>query len=123
MAQGTDSEAAWKIAEGGFGLVTSDTDPGWFGKGLQKSKITKKKTRKKLKIFLKKSLGIYFTSSFEYALRYALTKAGSNKKPEILICAIIPGNIYPVSDMSLLGTTFQNGYQSNFAIGSFLFTK
>ena len=33
MAQGTDSEAAWKIAEGGFGLVTSDTDPGWFGKG------------------------------------------------------------------------------------------
>ena len=33
MAQGTDSVAAWKIAEGGFGLVTSDTDPGWFGKG------------------------------------------------------------------------------------------
>ena len=40
MAQGTDSIAAWKIAESGFGLVTSDNDPGWFGKGKHISKTT-----------------------------------------------------------------------------------
>jgi len=32
MAQGTTSETAWKIAQGGFGVVAS-LDPGWSGQG------------------------------------------------------------------------------------------
>jgi len=32
MAQGTASDTAWKIAQGGFGVVAS-SDPGWFGQG------------------------------------------------------------------------------------------
>ena len=32
MAQGTASETAWKIAQGGFGVVAS-LDPGWYGQG------------------------------------------------------------------------------------------
>ena len=33
MAQGTSKEASWGIAEGGFGVVASANDQGWFGKG------------------------------------------------------------------------------------------
>ena len=33
MAQGTSKEASWGIAEGGFGVVASPNDQGWFGKG------------------------------------------------------------------------------------------
>ena len=32
MGQGTNSETAWKIAQGGFGVVSS-LDLGWFGSG------------------------------------------------------------------------------------------
>jgi len=33
MAQGTTSQAAWSIAQGGFGIIASENDQGWFGKG------------------------------------------------------------------------------------------
>jgi len=33
MAQGTSVEAAWGIAQGGFGIAAS-LDEGWFGNGL-----------------------------------------------------------------------------------------
>ena len=32
MAQGTETKAAWGIAQGGFG-VAATLDPGWFGQG------------------------------------------------------------------------------------------
>ena len=32
MAQGTSSEAAWSIAQGGFGIAAS-LDEGWYGNG------------------------------------------------------------------------------------------
>ena len=81
--------------------------------------------------------GIYMTSSIQYASKYAKTKAdqmNKGKKMEeekvkaaILICATIPGNTFPVPDMSLYGKPVQNGYQSHFTIGrhcfSFSFTK
>ena len=33
MAQGTMSIAAWGISQGGFGVIASEDDQGWFGKG------------------------------------------------------------------------------------------
>ena len=32
MAQGTENEAAWSIAQGGFGVAAS-LDEGWYGNG------------------------------------------------------------------------------------------
>ena len=76
--------------------------------------------------------GIYLTSSIQYASKYAKTKAdqmntgkkmGEEKvKAAILICATIPGNTFPVPDMSLNGKPVQNGYQSHFTIGKNVFS-
>ena len=42
MAQGTMSIAAWGISQGGFGVIASEDDQGWFGKGLFDFNKTKK---------------------------------------------------------------------------------
>jgi len=94
MIQGTTTDAGWSIAQGGFGVVSSEDDPGWYGKG------------------------IYTTSHMKYASRYAESKAGAMKKPALLICAIVPGNILPVVDAkTYYGKPVANGYQSHFTIG------
>ena len=31
--QGTDSVAAWSIAQSGFGVIAAEGEPGYFGKG------------------------------------------------------------------------------------------
>jgi len=94
MVQGTTTEAGWSIAQGGFGVVASEGDPGWYGKG------------------------IYTTSYMKYASRYAKSKAGTTKKPALLICVIVPGNTLPVVDAkTYYGKPVANGYQSHFTIG------
>jgi len=94
MVQGTTIEAGWSIAQGGFGVVSGEDDPGWYGKG------------------------IYTTSHLKYASMYAKSKAGATKKPALLICVIIPGNILPIVDAkTYYGKPVANGYQSHFTIG------
>jgi len=93
MVQGTTTEAGWSIARGGFGVVSSIGDYGWFGRG------------------------IYTTSHLKYASKYAETKAGDIKTPALLICVIIPGNILPVVEVTYYGKPVANGYQSHFTIG------
>ena len=109
MVQGTTSEAAWGISQGGFGVIASEKDQGWFGKG------------------------IYMTSSLKYASLYAKRSAslsttaatagrGPPKKPAVLVCAVIPGNILPVVDVkTYYGKHVADGYQSHFTIGIFFF--
>jgi len=82
MIQGTKEEFAWKIVKNGFGTVAT-TDEGYYGKG------------------------IYFTSDFNYAKKYAGTgnttpaKLSSESLPSnpgqvFVISMTIPGNPYPV---------------------------
>ena len=106
MVQGTTSEAAWGISQSGFGVIASEKDQGWFGKG------------------------IYLTSSLKYANLYAkrsakLTTAATSttgdvqKKAAVLVCAVISGNILPVVDAkTYYGKHVANGYQSHFTVGS-----
>ena len=99
MAQGTSGDAAWAIAQGGFG-VTASQDAGWFGKG------------------------IYFTSELKYAEKYSeLAAQQHNKRAAIVISAVITGNPFPVIEHpfqdanSFLGKTCQIGYQSHCVCG------
>ena len=79
---------------GGFGVVASEGDPGWYGKG------------------------IYSTNSVEYAFQYAKNKAGAKKKPALLICVVVPGNILPVVNAeTYYGRPVANGYQAHFTVG------
>ena len=94
MIQGTTTEAGWSIAQGGFGVVSGEDGLGWYGHG------------------------IYTTSHMKYASKYAESKAGATKKPALLVCAIVPGNILPVVDnTTYYGKPVTNGYQSHFTIG------
>jgi len=97
MVQGTTAEAAWRIAQGGFGVYASENDQGWFGKG------------------------IYLTSSARYAHKYADRKGTKSKKPPaLLICAVAPGNIFPVIDTkTYYGRNVADGFQSHFTIVDF----
>jgi len=92
MAQGTRSKVAWDIVKTGFAVLSSPKDEGWFGKG------------------------IYTTSSMQYASGYAHRTAIANQdKPALLICAAIPGNIYPMNETQE-GISVRTGYQSHFTI-------
>ena len=96
MAQGITHKAAWSIAEGGFGVIANENDPGWFGKG------------------------IYFSSLAKYTFKYAVKSASEMtppSRPAMLICATTPGNVLPVTDMSYYGKPVANGYQAHFTIG------
>ena len=69
------------------------------------------------------------TSSLKYASLYAKRTAtlatnaataggGPPKKPAVLVCAVIPGNILPVVDATTYyGKHVADGYQSHFTIG------
>jgi len=105
MVQGTTTEAAMSIAQGGFGVIASENDQGWFGKG------------------------IYMTSSIKYAHKYAEKKVTDfdasksedqpSKKSALLICAVVPGNALPVIDAkTYYGKNVADGYQSHFTIGT-----
>ena len=130
MVQGTTSVAAWGICQGGFGVIASENDQGWFGKGSLSCSFLFCKfdgSKHQLIFLLSFSIGIYLTSSIEYASRCAQTKIdGMNKgkeleeekvKASILICATIPGNTFRLPDMSLNGKPVRDGYQSHFTIG------
>ena len=88
------------------------------------SEITIKKTKKK-----KKKKGIYFTSSLEYSMRYSDSKKidpktqikDLSKREYVLICAVVPGNVLPVVDLSLYGKPVQDGYQAHYVIGTFYY--
>jgi len=98
--QGTMEDAAWKIAENGFGTVAT-RDLGYFGKG------------------------IYFTSDFDYASNY--TKPTAEGDSLFLVSLVIPGNPYPITEPPFLshnrdnptgfyGKTCQSGYQSHYTL-------
>jgi hypothetical protein len=95
LIHGTDESIAWKIARGGFGIVSS-VDPGIFGRG------------------------IYFTSVSSYAMLYAKYSAN----PSLVIALVNPGNSYPVTEdpdhqkRSLKGKACQVGYQSHYSVVS-----
>jgi len=104
MVQGTTTEAGWSIAQGGFGVVAREGDQGWYGRG------------------------IYTTGSVKFAHLYATKKVKDfketkgpsevSKKPALLICAIIPGNIFPVvEEEKYYGHSGVDGYQSHYTIG------
>jgi len=93
VVHGTDASIAWKIAEGGFAAL-STLDDGYYGKG------------------------IYFSTSAKYVIPYM----GNKKRPTILICYVVPGNIYPVTEhptkskKPLMGHPLVNGYQSHYVL-------
>jgi len=93
---GTNKPIAWKIAEAGFAAL-STLDKGFYGKG------------------------IYFSTSARYIMPYYADK----KHPTILICLIIPGNVYPVIEL-MKGQSLKRGYQSHYCVtkhGGMPFTK
>jgi len=93
MVQGTTTEAGWSIAQGGFGVIASVNDQGWFGKG------------------------IYVSSSMRYAHQYAGRSASMAKKaPALLVCAISPGNSFPIIHRQD-GRSVEDGYQSHYTVG------
>ena len=111
--QGTTEDAAWKVAENGFGTVAT-RDQGYFGKGM------------------------YFTSDFDYAANYA--RATPEGDALFMVSLVIPGNSYPVTEAPFLpnapskdqrvenprgfyGKTCQSGYQSHYTLskGGFFF--
>uniref|UniRef100_A0A6B2KZ36 Poly [ADP-ribose] polymerase n=1 Tax=Arcella intermedia TaxID=1963864 RepID=A0A6B2KZ36_9EUKA len=92
VIHGTTKKLALLISQNGF--ATSHVEHGFYGKG------------------------IYFTSS---AL-YASPNYGSRSSPAIMICWLIPGNPYPVTEhpkkpeISLLGRALLPGYQSHYVL-------
>jgi len=95
MVQGTTTEAGWSIAQGGFGVVASEKDQGFYGKG------------------------IYSTSHLNYGRKYAEVRAtGSFTMPALIFCAIVHGNVLPFVDATTYyGKHVADGYQSHFTIG------
>ena len=83
LLQGTMDVAAWQICQQGFG-VTATTDDGYYGRG------------------------IYFTSKLGYASQYA--KSGPDGKA-FMLCVVIPGNSFPVTEQPFSPEGFKSGYQ------------
>ena len=93
MVQGTTTEAGWSIAQGGYGVIASVNDQGWFGKG------------------------IYMSSSMRYAHQYAERTASMAKKaPALLVCAVGPSNSFPIIHR-MDGRSVEDGYQSHYTVG------
>ena len=101
MVQGTNENAARRIAKNGFGTVAS-LDKGWFGQG------------------------IYFTSQVPYACNYSKQSEHGNV---FLVSLVIPGNPCPITDAPLLkdksqspnpsgflGKSCRPGYQSHYLV-------
>lgn len=62
--------------------------------------------------------GIYLTGSVRYALPYVVNE---KKNPALLVCFVVPGNVYPViedtnSQETLFGKPLQSGYQSHYVL-------
>jgi len=91
---GTTTDAGWSMAHGGLGVIHSEGDQGWFGKG------------------------IYVFSSLQYAHLYA---QHHKKKPALLVCAVAPGNVFPVVDQKHYGQPSVDGYQSHYTVGKEFF--
>jgi len=82
LIQGTGAEIARKISEVGFASLSS-RDAGFYGKG------------------------VYFTSKFEYAEKYA----ANYKDPAFIIAMVTIGNVFPVVESPHLPhTTVSNPY-------------
>eukprot|EP01124_Arcella_intermedia_P018681 TRINITY_DN257_c0_g1_i2.p1 TRINITY_DN257_c0_g1~~TRINITY_DN257_c0_g1_i2.p1 ORF type:complete len:1093 (+),score=193.29 TRINITY_DN257_c0_g1_i2:407-3280(+) len=94
VVHGTSRELAEKIVQNGF-AATSQLDAGFYGKG------------------------IYFSTSTKYITPYFAPK----KHPAILICWLIPGNPFPVTENphqenNLSGHAIFPGYQSHYVLTS-----
>lgn len=102
---GTDKAAALQICQMGFATLSSLyvttylahylflSDAGWYGQGM------------------------YFSSESSYILPFCENRP----TPAILLCYVIPGNIYPVTDdhqgpTSLLGKPVVPGFQSHYVL-------
>jgi len=93
VCHGTDLEIAWGIATNGFAALAT-IDAGYYGKG------------------------IYFTSYAEYTIPYCCSKA----TPCLIICLMLPGNPYPVTEhpmespKTFMGKPTMSGYQSHYVV-------
>ena len=90
-----------------------------------KTKKTKQNKTKRNETKTKSNEGIYMTSSFEYAKKYAFKYKGE-EKATIVIAAVSPGNPFPVvespsSPSGFKGKACRVGYQSHSVIGSQFF--
>lgn len=91
-AHGTGAKAAHKILSSGFASL-SLVDNGYYG------------------------TGIYFSTHCIYTLPYFYI----HKDPCIILCYLIPGNPYPVTenpdtDKGLFSSPLQSGYQSHYVV-------
>lgn len=100
MAHGTREAVGWKIAQSGFGIVSS-LDVGWYGQG------------------------IYFTSDINYAQEYAEKSTQDCSKLHrvkvLLIALANPGNSFPVTEDpsgpgGFRGKNCRTGYQSHYSV-------
>jgi len=94
VVHGTDRKVANIILTNGFAAL-SKLDDGWYGKG------------------------IYFSTNAQYVIPYFATR----KNPAIMICLLLPGNPYPVTEShlqkpNLFGQPLYGGHQSHFVITS-----
>jgi len=102
MLQGTTEGAAWQICQQGFGVVGT-TDDGFYG------------------------AGVYFTSKFGYANKYARSDLEGTKT--FIVGMVIPGNSFPVVEhpfaadgsgkanpSGFKGKACRTGYQSHFTV-------
>jgi len=95
MLQGTHGENLADICQQGFGN-SSTTDDGYYGRGM------------------------YFTSSLDYAAKYA--NKSSNKGKAIIVSMVTPGNVFPVTEhpndtiKGYKGKACRPGYQSHFTL-------
>jgi len=92
VVHSTDENTAWKIASQGFAALSA-IDRGFYGKG------------------------IYFSSSALYTVPYFV----NHIDPTILICLVLPGNPYPVTEdrrsiNTLFGKHIIRGYQSHYVV-------
>lgn len=88
----TTQASAWKIVENGF-TTLSILDKGFYG------------------------CGMYFSTKADYLLPYLINKTS----PALVVCAVCPGNIFPVVEhrsdaSSLLGAPIRPGYQSHYVL-------
>jgi len=92
VVHGTDKKIANMILTNGFAAL-SKIDDGWYGKG------------------------IYFSSNAQYVIPYFATR----KNPAIMICLLLPGNPYPVTEShlqkpNLFGEHIVSGHQSHYVV-------
>jgi len=87
VLHGTDKKVARAICDTGFSTL-STLDQGYFGQGM------------------------YFSTNSQYTVPYF----GTKQDPTLILSFLIPGNPYPVTDMTHAGCSLKAGYQSHYIL-------